>query len=313
MNAQIQRYRDEYIARINRVIDYIQNNLNAKLDLDTLAKIAFFSKFHFHRIFTAMVGETLNSFIKRLRIEKAASTLIAHPKDSITKIAFDCGFSSSAAFSRAFNEHFGINATDFRNDRYKNSKIRKIDNKDRKATNLHPLYFNDGNSNQIRSINMKVEVKKLEDLTVAYVRHIGPYAGDSTLFDKLFGKLFKWAGPRGLVNFPKTKMLSIYYDDPKITDESKLRMDVCISISEDTEVSGEIGKMTIAGGKYAVGRFEIKANEYGDAWNNMMGKWLPDSGYVPDDQPCFEMYQNDPKQHPQGLHIVDICIPVKPL
>ena len=313
MNAQIQRYRDEYIVRINRVIDYIQNNLNSQLDLETLARIAYFSKFHFHRIFTAMVGETLNSFIKRLRIEKAASMLITHPQDTITSIALSCGFSGSAAFSRTFNEHFGISATDFRNSGYKNSKIRQMNSKDRKANNLHSFYFNDGNSNQIKSINMKVEVKNMEDMTVAYVRHIGSYVGNSTLFDKLFGKLFKWAGPRRLLNFPKTKILSVYYDDPKITEENKLRMDISISIPETTEVSGGIGKMTIAGGKYAIGRFEIKTDEYSDAWNKMMGEWLPDSGYVPDDRPCFEMYQNDPKQHPQGMHIIDICVPVKPL
>ena len=172
MNAQNQHYRDEYIVRINRVIDYIQNNLNSQLDLETLAQVAYFSKFHFHRIFTAMVGETLNSFIKRLRIEKAASTLIAHPKDSITSIALSCGFSGSAAFSRVFNENFGISATIFRNGGYKNSKIRQMNSKDRKASSIQQLYFNDGNSNQIRSINMKVEVKNLEDMTVAYVRHI---------------------------------------------------------------------------------------------------------------------------------------------
>jgi len=313
MNAQNQHSRDEYIVRINRVIDYIQNNLNSKLDLETLARVAYFSKFHFHRIFTAMVGETLNSFIKRLRIEKAASIVIASPKFSITEIALNTGFSSSASFSRTFHEHFGMSATDFRNGEYKNSKIRKMDSKNWKAEKLQSLYFNDRNSKQKRRIAMKVEVKNLEIMTVAYIRHIGSYAENSALFEELFGKLFKWAGPRGLINFPETKMLSVYYDDPNITDESKLRMDVSISIPENTEVSGEIGKMTIAGGKYAVGRFEIKASEYGDAWQKMMGEWLPDSGYVPDDKPCFELYQNDPKEHPQGLHIFDICVPVKPL
>ena len=160
---------------------------------------------------------------------------------------------------------------------------------------------------------MKVEVKNLEKMTVAYIRHIGPYVENSALFKEIFGKLFKWAGPHRLINFPETKMISVYYDDPKITDENKLRMDCSISVPSDTEVSREISKMTIAGGKYAVGRFEIKTDEYSDAWQKMMGKWLPESGYVPDDKPCFEIYQNDPKQHPQGLHIVDICVPVKPL
>jgi AraC-like DNA-binding protein len=81
----------EYISRINRVIDYIQNNLHKSLSLNELARVACFSIFHFHRIFSAIIGETLNDFIQRLRVEKAASLLLSNPKKSITEIAFDCG------------------------------------------------------------------------------------------------------------------------------------------------------------------------------------------------------------------------------
>lgn len=313
-------YREEYIGRINRVIDYIQNNLGSQMDLETLAQVAHFSKYHFHRIFTAMVGETINSFIKRLRIEKAATQLIAYPKMSITEIALNCGFAGSSQFSRSFNEYFQMSASEYRIGGHKKSKIgktesniSKLESKDGKAMSQNPLYFDEANSKQIRGIEMKVEIKKLEDMTIAYVRHIGPYAGNSELFGNMFNKLFKWAGPRDLLNFPDTKTMSIYYDDPNLTDDSKLRMDVCITVPEDTEVDGEIGKMVISGGKYAIGRFELNADEYADAWKKLMGEWLPDSGYVPDDKPCFEMYMNDPKQHPEGKHIVDICIPVKPM
>ena len=84
--------REEYTSRINRVIDYIEKNTDKGLSLESLAKVAIFSPFHFHRIFRAMVGETLNQFIQRIRIEKAAAQLIVNPKKSITEIAFDCGF-----------------------------------------------------------------------------------------------------------------------------------------------------------------------------------------------------------------------------
>ncbi len=76
--------REEYIARINRVIDHIESNLSDDLSLTSLARIACFSQFYFHRIFKAMVGETLNQFIQRIRIEKAAVHLIGNPKKSIT-------------------------------------------------------------------------------------------------------------------------------------------------------------------------------------------------------------------------------------
>ena len=49
------------------------------------------------------------------------------------------------------------------------------------------------------------------------------------------------------------------------------------------------------------------------AWDEVMGKWLPESGYQPDDRPCYELYHNDPKTHPEGKFLVDICVPVKPL
>ena len=85
-----QRYmRDEYISRINRVIDYIEENLDDDLSLVRLADVAHFSRFYFHRIFKAIVGETLNSFIQRIRVEKAAILLDANPARSITEIAFD--------------------------------------------------------------------------------------------------------------------------------------------------------------------------------------------------------------------------------
>lgn len=164
-----------------------------------------------------------------------------------------------------------------------------------------------------KQIEAKIEVKEMPDFHVAYVRHIGPYKGDSDLFADLFGRLMKWAGPRDLLRFPETKCMSVYYDDPNVTDEEKLRVNACITVPEDTEVEGEVGKMVVPGGKFAVGRFEIDVDEYEAAWSTLMAGWLPESGYQCDDRLCYELYQNDPKEHPENKHILDICIPVKPL
>lgn len=122
-------------------------------------------------------------------------------------------------------------------------------------------------------LEARVEVKDMPEMYMAYLRHIGPYKGDTELFARLIDKLMKWAGPRGLVRFPETQMLTLYYDDLNITDESKLRMDVCITVPPDTPVDGEIGKTTIRAGKYAIAHFEIGADEYGDAWNAIFDGW----------------------------------------
>ncbi|MFC2056703.1 GyrI-like domain-containing protein [Chloroflexota bacterium] len=317
-----QKYlREEYTARINRVIDFIEANISNGLSLKDLAAVAHFSPFHFHRIFNAMVGETLNSFIRRLRIEKAAAMLIQNPKKSITEIAFECGFSSSSVFARTFQETFQKSAREWRAGQYqKNSKDGKQVSNIQQDFDVYPFYP-DSMKKQMWRVEMKtdkelvtnMEVQDIPEMHVAYIRHIGPYAGDEQLFGNLFNRLCAWAGPRGLLRFPETKFVTIYHDNPDITDETKLRTDVCITVPPDTQVEGEIGKATIPAGTYAIAHFEITPDKYGEAWNAVYGGWLPESGYQPDDRPCFELYLNDPKEHPQGKHVVDIYAPIKPM
>jgi AraC family transcriptional regulator len=321
--------REEYVRRINRVIDYIEANPDKDLSLETLAGIACFSRFHFHRIFGAITGEALGQFIQRVRLQKAASKLIGNPKRSITQIAFESGFSTSAGFARAFREAFGMSAREWRSAGFPaNRKIGGMDSNfgktvsnTRKDLFLSSLYIEGDLITQTWRIRMKekpkleatVEIREVPDQPVAYVRHIGPYSGNDQLFKSLFGKLMTWAGPRGLIRFPDTKMLTIYYEDPSITEESKLRVDACITVPEGTPAEGEIGRMTIPGGKNAVAGFEITPDQYGDAWNAVYGGWLPESGYQSDERPCYEVYLNEPAHHPEGKHIIEIHAPVKPL
>lgn len=332
MQTKNKYLREEYHSRINRVIDYIEENLNKSLSLEELAGVANFSRYHFHRIFRAMVGETLNQFIGRVRVERAATRLLEQPKKSITEVALDCGFSGSASFARAFNNYYKMSASEWRNGGCEEfSKNRKMVSKDGKtlgkdgkepdgivgyfgSVSNDVVQFNRSEEMQKQSqISGKVEVKDLEEMHVAYVRHIGPYQGNDQLFGELFGKIFRWAGPRGLVRMPETKAITIYHDNPEITDDDKLRISVGITVPNGTPVDGEVGMTSVPAGRYAMARFELDPDQYGDAWNWTCGTWLPDSGYQPDERPTFELYYNDPKEHPEGKHIVDICVPVKPL
>lgn len=322
MNNLKESRRKEYISRINRVMDYIEENLDCPLSLEEIADISGFSQFHFHRIFTSFTGESLNRFIQRVRIEKAATQLLNQPEKSITDIAFDYGFSSSTSFARLFKEIFSKSASEFRKEGLeKISKIRKTTGNFRKDFDISMFYIDPRQNTMKWRIIMKdenkqvnIEVKNLEEMNVAYVRNTGPYAGNPDLFEKLFGELCKWAGPRDLIKFPETMWMAVYHDNPKITEAENLRLSVCLTVPEDTEVDGAIGKMKIAGGKYAVANFELKdPSEYKAAWETVYAGWLPESGYQPGDGVCFEIYRNDPKQHPKGHHIVDICIPVKPM
>ena len=308
--------RQEYISRINKVIDYIENNLDNELNLSMLAGIANFSRFHFHRIFSAMVGETLNDFIRRIRLERAASMIVDNPKYSITEIAMMCGFTSPAVFSRAFKDYFHVSASELRESGQGGySKIRQLKSKEGKVyrnynhkSKTSGSYLGaDVKPIKKRRLIMNVEIREMPEMHVAYCRHIGPYNECSKAFDKLF----RWAGPRGLIN-DQAKVLAVYHDDPEITEESKLRTSTCITVPPGIRVEGEIGKMTVAGGKYACAHFEINHTDFSGAWNAMMGEWLPESGYQPDDRLPYELYHDHPKDG-KGKFVFDICLPVKPL
>lgn len=182
---------NEYIERINRVIDYIELNIADKIDLDTLARIACFSKYHFHRIFYSFTDEPLYSFINRIRVERAAALLLSSKK-TITDIAFSSGFNDSATFSRAFKKHFKLSAMEWR--KQKNSNIHQ-------ALKKKHLYNYKSNKTKESIIQPEaVDFTQFPEMTIAYIRHTGSYAGNSSLFHSLNKKLIHWAALHELVH-----------------------------------------------------------------------------------------------------------------
>lgn len=106
--------KQEYLLRINKVTDYIHNNIDQPLPLQKMAGIACFSPFHFHRVFTILTGETPTDYIKCTRIEKAAQLLKRNKELSATEIARLCGFSSLSLLSRNFRQYFNMTIREFR-------------------------------------------------------------------------------------------------------------------------------------------------------------------------------------------------------
>ena len=168
----------EYAQRIDRVIDYLRANLHRPVKLAELANVACFSEFHFHRIFTAVSGETLNNFTNRLRVEKAAR-LLRYSEKSLTEIALDCGFSSSPTFSRAFRSGYDTSPSQFRKSgEIKKSKIRK------------ELFPKDEYGLHVSGEDMSPEEKKaafpvrlinIPERQVAYIRVTNAFEMDSVL------------------------------------------------------------------------------------------------------------------------------------
>ena len=297
--------RQEYVGRINRAIDYVRENIAGDLRLKTVARVASFSPYHFHRVFKSVVGETLNDYVRRLRAQRAAAQLIHNPAMTITEIGVTCGYSSSSAFAREFRQRFGASATEFRAGG-QDSLVRFRQHLE--ATGVE--FVNPAKMRSIRTdMVFRVEVREEPKRHAAYIRHVGSYRE----IEKTFGQLMRWAGPRKLLRFPDTQILTIYHDNPDVTPIDKLRTDVCVTVPRSTKVKRNISLMDLPGGTYAVAYVEIDDTQFGEAWDRLFTDWLPESGYQPDDRPCYELYLNDPRKHPQKKHLVEICEPVSPL
>ncbi|WP_242309609.1 GyrI-like domain-containing protein [Bacillus cereus group sp. BfR-BA-01331] len=289
--------RNEYLRRVYKVQDYIESHINDSLSIEDLANVAGFSKFHFHRIFKGMMDEPLSRYVNRLKLERATHLLTYRTDMTITDIAYYFGFTDSAVFSRTFKSYYGVSPSHYRN--HNSKKCKDVSE--------------DSQYNEYKKVRGNVEIVTADDIHVAYIRHIGTYEELTIAFPKMIEKLFHYAAGENYHVFEDTKVLTIYHDHHEFTEDYHLRTSLCITILDEVvEGNSDIGLMTIPSGKYAVGHFEIFQEEYKGAWDFLYGEWLPNSGYKPRDSYPFEVYRNDPRQHPENKHIVDIYVPIEP-
>ncbi|MBU0935494.1 MAG: AraC family transcriptional regulator [Spirochaetes bacterium] len=304
----------DYTIRINRVLDYIQEHLDSALTLEELAGIACFSNFHFSRIFSIFTGETPFQLIQRLRLEKSANLLLHRPDKKIIDIALSCGFSNTAAFSRAFREYLDCTPSQWRSSCGKNSNPGIVKSKLSEECFSWQPYIEYQQGVQLWRMKKngqerQVEVTSLAALNCAYIRYVGPYKGDALLFERLWTRLCAEAGAQELID-NDSQYLAVYHDNPELTKDSKLRVTIAVSTSKPFEGSGRLGHLWIPGGKYAIAHFRLNSSEYQEAWDWLYSQWLPQSGYLPDDRPAFEWFPQEADQSADGRNTVRICIPL---
>lgn len=299
----------EYHTRIGKVLDYINAHMAEDLPLETLADAACFSSFHFHRIFSSMTGETPAGYVNRLRLERSANLLITSPSVSITEIALACGFSSSATFSRSFKKHFGIPASQVRDE----SKKCKTESKIGKARGSITPYIEDGHTHRQqsreRSASMNVTITQLPPYHIVYAASLKGYVQEH--IDAVWRKICGWAGPHPWFG-RETKMIGIGFDNPNITPKEKCRYYACLTVPSEVHPPSGFGVMDLPGGTYAVKHFEGKTAQLADAYGELYGHWLPKSGYQPANSPCYEVYTSLPEHSDTGNFVIEICLPIIP-
>lgn len=149
------------------------------------------------------------------------------------------------------------------------------------------------------------------DKKIIYIRFRGSYTEFRKNSRRLFNELFTFATENNLIIPDETKVLTIYNDNPFITDEKNLRTSIAMTIPQDAAVN-EHGTICLSGisGKFGIGHFELTAKEYGDAWDYMYQEWLlKDENKVRDAVP-FELYVTEPPNNLKDKSFTDIYIPI---
>jgi len=299
--------KEDYIKRINQILTFIDDHLESDLSLEVVAKVGCYSPFHLHRLFKAITNETLNAYVTRKRVERAAMQLVHKHELTIAEVALQNGFNSNSSFTRAFSKLYGQSPTDFRKINFQNfSKIGKMDSKIGEVNRLTDEYFcNINNLKNWMMMNAKIELKELPQLRMAYITQIGVDG-----LENAFDRIVKWARPKGILAKEGSDVVRVFHDSFKITDEDKIRMSIGVIVNDDILPEGEVGISTIESGKYLVGRFEIVLQDFEKSWNGLF-LWMNDQGYKKAEGNPFEIYHNNFNEHPEKKCLVDFCIPVE--
>jgi len=281
--------RQEHIKRINMVIDYISGHLEEKLDLDKLSHISAISPYHFHRIMSAYLGETIGSYIIRSRIE-ASSILLKYSSRQVDEIAYKIGYDSPASFTKAFKKYFGVSPTEFRN----------TNNSFTMKTLIADKILPDG-------FKLKPKIAERTAKRAIYIRLIGDYKSND--YNQAWEKIWGFIKGKRLFAFNQ-ECLGIAYNDPNITEDDKCQYDCCVTVSKDIKPEGEIGVKNIEGGRYAVFKFKGSPDNVGPVYNAIFNAWLPESYYELRDAPCFEKFVKFSKTNPDK-NKTEVYIPIK--
>jgi AraC family transcriptional regulator len=293
---------------MHAVIDHIDRNLDGKLDLPTLAAVAHFSPFHFHRLFHAYMDEPLGDYVRRRRLEAGALRLVQQHRKSVIDIALSVGFGSAESFARAFRAYYEVSPTEWRksNKSQASSKPGKIGSKPRQAAPARP---GDHGLPSKTERPMNVTLIDREPVSVAYLRYTGAYGPMVSRFWQ--ETVAPWMGTNNLLG---RERFGISLDDPSVTRPERCRYDACVASAEGEVLSGQPHRKIIPGGRYAALAFEGLGAEIPAAWQALLRDWLPKSGLQPDARPFFEHYPVDGRYDPKtGRFTCNICVPVAPL
>jgi AraC-like DNA-binding protein/DNA gyrase inhibitor GyrI len=315
-------------SRVNRVLDHISQNLDGDLSLAALSRVGCFSPFHFHRLFQAVTGETLNSHVRRVRLERAALLMKTSLRKRITDVALEAGFAGTSEFSRAFRNHFGRTASSWdRRSPLEKSKICKV-------PEMLSWYALEDLESWKASANVQVRVGSLSAFRYVYIRVFEPY-GNTRLVDA-YHSLVAWLADRQ-TDFRDVVFIGMSLDDPAVTPSQNCRYDLGVAFARNPSGDGLLGEIIRSPGRadavvplpdapecvargFSIREFESQEiasihcvgdlDQMARAWQYLYRVWLPSVAFEPADLPAMEVFVRLPEEIGWETFDLQACIPV---
>ncbi|MEM7721039.1 MAG: AraC family transcriptional regulator [Pseudomonadota bacterium] len=273
-----------YEARLIRVLEHIYQNPTGDLSLDALADVAAMSRFHWHRVFTAMTGETCAQAVRRVRLHKAACDLVREDAP-VARVAASVGYPNVASFSRTFADAYGTSPAAFRDRGVLNAPL--LQTKPGEYP-MHPIEIMDQPARRIAAI---------------------PHHGKFTEIGKAFETIGAVVTSRNL--WPHVRgMVGVYPDDPANVPEDELRSFAGAVVSDEAPIDDPLEEMHLPAGRYAVMHFKGPYSGLEAAYKHLYGVWLPQSGEETGDHPPIEVYLNGPQDTAPDDLLTDVCVPL---
>ncbi|MEX3007943.1 GyrI-like domain-containing protein [Hoeflea sp. TYP-13] len=274
----------DYEKRILRVLIYIHDNPAGDLSLDALAEVAAMSRFHWHRVFHAMTGETCAQAVRRLRLYRAALWLVNENR-SVESVAASVGYPNVKSFSRAFQDWYGVSPIVFRKTGYARAEINMVIKGDYQM--------------------FDVEIRQMPDRHMGAIPHTGPYTEIGNCFVRL-GEIASSPVFRPNVQ----GVAAIYHDDPNLVAEADLRSHAGLLIGKGTDLPEGLEEVLLEAGDYAVLTYKGPYNGVRAAYDHLFGHWLPNSDREPAEAPCYELYLNSPADTKPDDLLTEIYLPL---
>lgn len=269
-----------WAERILHVVDHIRTHLDDELTPEPLARLAGFSLHHFHRVFRGMIGQSVMEFVRDQRLERAAFRL-KYGDRPVTEIAFDAGYGSHEAFTRAFRARFEAPPSGYR-----------------EATRA------------LQDAALPMARRREAEQPVLAWRRIGAYDGAADVWTRIMA----FAGEQALF-WPGVRILGFVHDDPEIVPIDRLRYDAVIAV--DPTQRARLATLplpdgarwdVVPAGQYAValhvGPYEDSARTY----VGLLGQALPRQGVELADEPVIEVYLNSPADTPPAELRTEIMV-----